>query len=278
MIDHNILRAGSVTMLALTFSALPAIAATERQLDSHEHGHAQLNMAISGREVLAELITPAANVVGFEHSAESEEDKKAVSDASSMLAKGEELLAFNAAAECTLQAATVESELIGDDHDDHHGDHDDHDDDKHDHDDHDGEEKHDDHDDDKHDHDDHDGEEKHDDHDDDKHDHDDHDGEEKHDDHDHDKHDDHDDDKHDDHDGEDKHDDHDHDHDGHSDEVHSEFHVTWVFNCEHPEDLTAVQVQIFDAFSGFEEIDASVAGESEQSSVELSPEQREIKL
>ena len=226
MYHKNFHSTRSVAVLAITFSALPAIAATERQLDSHEHGHAQINMAISGNEVLAELISPAANVVGFEHMPASDEDMHAVEEAVKLLSQGEQMLAFDAAAGCMMTTAEVESELMVDapvDHDDDH---------------HDGE-KHDEH---KHDDDHHDGE-KHDEH---KHDDEHHDG--------------------------DGHDDHDHD------DVHSEFHVTWSFTCEKPDALASVQVNLFEAFSGFDEIDVSVAGESQQSSFELSADQPAIEL
>lgn len=249
MADNTFFRAGSVALLSMTLSSLPAIAATERQLDSHEHGHAQLNMAISGREVLIELITPAANVIGFEYVPKSEEDKMAVSKGTEQLTRGEQLFTFDSGAECSLLTAEVESALLDDDHGGEHHDgdgHDDHDDDHHD------DEKHEDHDDEHHDgdgHEDHDDEH--------------HDGE---------KHDDHDDDHHDG-EGHDDHDDHDDEH-----EAHSEFHVTWSFSCANPDELGSVQVNLFEAFGGFEELDVSVVGENTQTSVELSPEQTEINL
>ncbi len=248
MVDHKLYSAGTVALFTLTLSALPAMAATERQLDSHEHGHAQINMALSGSEVLAELISPAANVVGFEHAPGNNEDRMAITQAVETLSSGEQLFIFSAGAECSLLSAEVESSLLQDA--DGHDDHDDHDaDEKHDdHDDHDADEKHDDHDD-------HDADEKHDDHDD-------HDADEKHDDHDHD--------------AEEKHDDH--DHDAHSDNVHSEFHVTWSFNCANPDELKSIQVMLFDTFSGFEEIDVSLATDDSQSSFELSSDQFEIAL
>ena len=54
--------------------------------------------------------------------------------------------------------------------------------------------------------------------------------------------------------------------------------MTWSFTCEKPDALASVQVNLFEAFSGFDEIDVSVAGESQQSSFELSADQPAIEL
>jgi len=227
-----------------------ALSQTQRQLDAHEHGHSFLNIAISGNDVLAELESPAANVVGFEHAPENDADHAAIDAAVKQLSQGEQVLTFSPGAECSLVSAEVMSELL--EHDDHDGD---------------GHDDHDDHDDDKHDDHDADG---HDDHDDDKHD-----------DHDADGHDDHDDDKHDDHDadGHDDHGDEKHDHDDHGDEeAHSEFNVLWEFTCAEPANLTSIDVKLFSLFDGFEEIDVAIAGESAQSSAELTPGSTKIDL
>ena len=171
------------------------------------------------------------------------------------------------AAQCVQQDTEIESSLLEDgDHDEHHDD--DHSDAEEGHDDHHKEEEHDDH------------------HDDDAHD-------DHHKEGDDDAHDDHhkedDDDAHDDHHkegDEDGHDDHhdEHDDDAHGDhedsdgESHSEFHVTWAFNCSKPEQLTSIDVKLFSLFSGFEEIDVSLAGDNRQDAYELTPESTRIDL
>jgi len=233
--------AGTAALVTMHISTV-ALANTERQLGSHEHGHAKLNIAISDDQVLAELISPAANIVGFEHAPESEADHEAIESAAETLRNGESLLVFSAAAGCQLTDADVESELL--EHDEHHGDH----------------AKHDDHHDDKHD-----GHKHEDEHDHDK---------EAHKDHDHDKdeHKDHD------HDKEGHKDEHDHDHAADHDEAHSEFHVTWSFTCSKPAQLESLDVKLFDAFSGFEEIDLSIAGENSQASAELSAGNASVEL
>lgn len=131
-----------------------AFANTERDLDSHEHGAANINLVIDGGTVFLELESPWNNLVGFEHSPSTESQHAAVDAAMETLFDPSSLFAFNDGAGCQAGSATIESTLDAEDshdHDDHkdgeHDDHDDHKDGEHDdHDDHkDGE--HDDHDD-----------------------------------------------------------------------------------------------------------------------------------
>ena len=200
--------AGSASVLlpALMFYTVAAGAA-ERQLDAHDHGHSRVNIALSGNEVLIELISPAANVIGFEHAPKTEDDHALIDAAVKQFKHGDEVFLMSDAAGCVQQDADIESSLLEDaDHDDHHDEHDD--------------DAHDDH------------------------------------------HDEHDDDAHDDHEG----------------ESHSEFHVTWAFNCSKPEQLTSIDVKLFALYSGFEEIDVSLAGDNGQEAYELTPESTRIDL
>ena len=143
--------------LMLAVLAVPATAETTRQLDSHEHGVGELNIALEGSTVAMELHAPGADIVGFEHAAESAEDRAAIDAAVATLARPLELFVLPEGAACSVveARAKLESEEEHEAHDDHDEDHDhdhgdDHDDhaDKHDHDDHDDHaEAHDDHDD-----------------------------------------------------------------------------------------------------------------------------------
>lgn len=152
--------------LVLALLATPAMAEDSRQLDSHEHGVGELNIAVDGQTVAMELHAPGADIVGFEYEATSDADKAAIEAAVATLAKPLELFVLPAAAECTVTqaSASLEGDAEHDDHDDHdheegHDDHDDHDHDDHaDHDDHDdhAHEEHADHEKDHDDHDDHD--------------------------------------------------------------------------------------------------------------------------
>ena len=151
------------TTLALVtagFSTL-ASAQTERELGSHEHGSAFLNIAVDDGQVFLELETPWDNLVGFEHAPSTDEQHELVDNAMALLNQPEQLFSFDGGG-CVADDATVESGMAsgGDDHHDEHAHGDDHDkdDDHHDEDghgdDHDKDDDH--HDEDAHGHDDHD--------------------------------------------------------------------------------------------------------------------------
>lgn len=128
----------------MSLLALPAFAEGTRELDSHEHGVGELNIAMEGKTIAMELHAPGADIVGFEYAATSDEDRAAIENAVATLAKPLDLFSFPDAAKCTVTRASAELEAE-EDHDDHakHDDHDDHDD----HAEHDDHAKHDDHDD-----------------------------------------------------------------------------------------------------------------------------------
>ncbi|MDJ0957791.1 MAG: DUF2796 domain-containing protein [Arenicellales bacterium] len=102
-----------------------AVAET-RQHGIHEHGSAVLNVAIADQTMSVEYITPAANIVGFEHTPTTEEQKHAVHEAVELLETGK-VLNIPADAACTLAHAKVEHEAESDDHEEHakeeHGEH-----------------------------------------------------------------------------------------------------------------------------------------------------------
>lgn len=129
----------------LTLAVLPALicpvlsAQTERDLDSHEHGAATMNIAVDNDALFIELNSPWNNFVGFEHEPSTDEQKLAVEQTLDQLNNAEKVFTFTGT-DCTANSITVESSLDtehGDEHDDHHddkhadGEHDDHHDDKH---------------------------------------------------------------------------------------------------------------------------------------------------
>ncbi len=157
----------AISLIALV-AATPALTEETRQLDAHEHGVGALNIAIDGTTVAMEFHAPGADIVGFEHAAESDADHAAIDAAIAKLSAPLDLFGLSATAACTLVKANAALEGEGghddDEHDEEHHEghadeaHDDHA--EHDH------EKHDDHDHDAHAHDDHDDEDHHDGHDD----------------------------------------------------------------------------------------------------------------
>ncbi|MCQ9084747.1 zinc uptake protein ZrgA [Vibrio harveyi] len=148
-----------------------------RQHEAHVHGHVEFNIAQDGKDLLIEITSPGADVVGFEHAPENAEQENALNNAIAALKDTNKLFAINQQAKCIIEDVHVAHTLGEESHEGHdHHDHEGHDHDKHDHEGHDH----------------------------DKHDHD------KHKDHDHDEHDDHHD-----HDGHEHHEGHDHEHGGH---------------------------------------------------------------
>ena len=127
-----------LSALILFFICITKARSAERQLDAHNHGFGELNVAIEGQTVVIELNSPAFNIVGFEHSPETNKDKAAIKDAVSVLNDGSKLFLFPTTAGCRLASVHIGSSLIdgqhsaqknhdGDHKDSKHDDHKDHD-------------------------------------------------------------------------------------------------------------------------------------------------------
>ncbi|MDF3863664.1 DUF2796 domain-containing protein [Pseudomonas denitrificans (nom. rej.)] len=126
-------------LLAVALLPLAAHAHDEHEhgsLGKHEHGVAQLNVALDGKTLELEMDSPAMNFVGFEHAATSDADKATVAAVQAQLKQPLQLLALPASAQCSVQSVELSSPLFGDapkadddhDHDHEHadGDHDEH--------------------------------------------------------------------------------------------------------------------------------------------------------
>ena len=118
-------------LAATAITTTPAFAQETRQLDSHEHGVGQLDIAFDGQQIAMELHAPGADIVGFEYAAKSAQDRAAIDTAVATLAGPLDLFVLPAAAGCSVvqASASLESEAEHDDHgDEDHAAHDDHDD------------------------------------------------------------------------------------------------------------------------------------------------------
>ena len=128
----------------IALSATPSLAEETTQLDAHEHGVGQLNIAFDENKIAMELHAPGADIVGFEYGAKSDADLAAIDAALQTLSDPLGLFLIPEAASCIVITAHAKLESEDSDHDDHDEEgHDDHDEEGHD--DHD-EEDHDDHD------------------------------------------------------------------------------------------------------------------------------------
>ena len=114
-----------------------------RQVDKHEHGVGELNIAIQSNTMVLEFMIPGADVVGFEYEAKSEQDKATVSAVLTKFDDYNNIFIIPTNSKCILISSKININQE-DDHDDH-DDHDEHDghDDHEAHDDHDGHDDHD---------------------------------------------------------------------------------------------------------------------------------------
>ena len=210
-----------------------------KSLEAHVHGLSELTVAMDAKSLEIQLVSPAMNLVGFEHKASSKKDIEAVNQAESLLRQYDSLFSI-AGADCKHLSTSIDSDdlLVVENHHDDHDNHDKHED-------HDDHEKHNDHDD----------HEKHNDHDD------------------HEKHNDHDDhDKHDDHHAHDHHNENDHE------ESHSEMVASYSYSCNDSSQLSSIKVSLFESFPGIETINTMWVMPSNQGSVRLTAKNSTIEF
>lgn len=123
----------ALSLVTLVLMTSPAFAEGTRQLDAHEHGVGELNIAVEGQTIVMEFHAPGADIVGFEYEAESTEDRAAIETAISVLSAPLDLFVFPQSAGCSVLTADaeLESDHAHDDHDDGDAHHHDHDEDEH---------------------------------------------------------------------------------------------------------------------------------------------------
>ena len=111
-------------LIATAITTTPVNAEETRQLDAHEHGVGQLDIAIDGQKIAMELHAPGADIVGFEYAAESAKDLAAVDAAVAKLSAPLALFVLPEAAGCSIVEATagLESEEEHEEHGDEHAD------------------------------------------------------------------------------------------------------------------------------------------------------------
>ena len=85
-----------------------------RHHEAHEHGVAHMNVALDGNDIFIEFISPAANIVGFEHHPRNESQKAAIMKVIETLKAGESLFALPPGAEGRLAKSTVYTDIASD--------------------------------------------------------------------------------------------------------------------------------------------------------------------
>ena len=97
----------------LVFLMITSAGAQEtRQHDAHAHGVGNLNVVIEGNTLAIELISPSANIVGFEYLPGTDEEKQKVEDAQAALKQVETLFGLTEAAQCKIEHIDIESSLL----------------------------------------------------------------------------------------------------------------------------------------------------------------------
>jgi len=101
------LRAMAVAAALAGWFPQQGAAQAPRQLGVHQHGHGTLHMAVEGKTLQAELEVPGADIVGFEHPATTDAEKKEMAAARKKLADPSALFAVPERAGCKLVSAEV---------------------------------------------------------------------------------------------------------------------------------------------------------------------------
>lgn len=91
---------------------------------AHEHGVGRMDVAVEKNSIDIDLDSPAVNFIGFEHEPGDAKEQAVVDEAVADLKRGDALMAFSPAAQCTQKQVRVSSSLLGDGEEAGHGDHD----------------------------------------------------------------------------------------------------------------------------------------------------------
>lgn len=108
-LSHSLGLTGS---LALALAA-PWVAHAKPPAHAHVHGQIQLGVAVDGKQVSVDIITPLESLLGFEHAPQIAAQKKRAADWTQRLREGHSLLRFTPEAQCKLLTADLEAPVLG---------------------------------------------------------------------------------------------------------------------------------------------------------------------
>ena len=92
-----------------------------RQKDSHEHGAANLMLAIEGDKLQIGIEVPSESLIGFEHFPKSRSDRENFSEAIKILSNPSKFFSTPTDAECLLTGLNVSQSLFSGEEKDEHG-------------------------------------------------------------------------------------------------------------------------------------------------------------
>ena len=108
--SHRISFARFASLLSLLAAAsLPFAANAQHTHGAHEHGAAELTVALDGQALVIELISPLDNLVGFEHAPANDAQRAALAEAGRLLSDADAMFALPVAAACRFEHADIES-------------------------------------------------------------------------------------------------------------------------------------------------------------------------
>ena len=121
----KILCAFTLMLLYWNGANLPQIQAKEKhQHKAHVHGVAHLNVALEDNELYIEFISPAADIVGFEHEPQTKEEKTAMQKALGKLRSGKRMFKCSPGAGVQLEKSVLKTGMHHEcEHDHEHQDH-----------------------------------------------------------------------------------------------------------------------------------------------------------
>lgn len=82
--------------------ASPSVASGFRQHGAHVHGYVTYDIAQDSEDLLIDIYAPGMDVVGFEHQANTEAEKKEIQDKTQLLNHYSSILKIDSAARCTV--------------------------------------------------------------------------------------------------------------------------------------------------------------------------------
>ena len=97
----------SQLLTAMTVLLCNPLHAEVHQHDAHVHGEATLNLVIDNTELLLELESPAANLLGFEHAPKNKAQQQQLDKTKSLLSKIDSLITTTGL-KCQLVSAEIE--------------------------------------------------------------------------------------------------------------------------------------------------------------------------
>lgn len=107
------LRAFSAFSLPGLAALLLALAGPAHAHKAHQHGVAQLDVAVEASRVTLELETPLDNLLGFERAPRTDAERAVVDKAVARLREADKLFRIDSAAGCTLDKVTLEAPVLG---------------------------------------------------------------------------------------------------------------------------------------------------------------------